>query len=396
MRHIGLDESSVPVEDPYCKLRLNSPVGGWFPALQTLSWSITESNLPYADLFFSPHLEEVFIQVSWSLSVLKVPSDILPTIASTISILPTSTLQVLLVVINCRTIPSTYLKDSLSSVVLRCGASLTEFSSPIPLSGAAVNHLIQLPHLRTWRTRDPPPVYSPSSLPLVFAPLTKFTLEEHAAHGWLYLFKRLQHGVSTTKDATPLSRVKESLQTLDIDSFPDPIIDSSFASTIQMFRNLVSLNVGAHCHDENGHGQCAFKLDNDGVNKLAMALPRLESLFLGRACHENTCATTVACLLAVSVCCVKLQELEVHFNTTNITDDFKNISEDPRFRELRSLPRCTVPYLEIYQTPLTLDEPGLETVVNGMLNIFPALRWFAGREQAWDRLNKRIMTLRER
>jgi len=275
-------------------------------------------------------------------------------------------------------IPSTYLKDSLSSVVLCCGPSLTEFSSPVPLSGAAVNHLVQLPHLRTWHTGDPPPVYSPSSLPLVFPPLIKFTLRKHAAHGWLSLFKRLQHGVSTTQGATPLSRVVESLRSLDIESFPDRIIDLPFASTIQMFRNLVSLNVGAHCHNENGEGQCAFKLDNDDINNLAMALPQLESLFLRWVCPENTCATTVVCLLVISVCCIKLQELEVHFNTTNVVDDFKNISEDPRFRELRSLPRCTLSCLDVSQTPLTLDEPSLEIVVNGMINIFPALAGFTG------------------
>jgi len=391
MRHIGVDESSDPVEDPYCKLHLNSPVGGWFPALRTLSWSITESNLPYADLFFSPHLEAIFIQVSWSLSLHRIPSDILSTIASTIAILPASALQVLLVEIHCPRIPPLYLKDPLSSVVLRCGPLLTEFSSPIPLSSAAVNHLIQLPHLRTWDTGDPPPTYSPSSLPLVFPPLIKFTLRKHAAHGWLSLFKRLQHGVSTTQGATPLSRVVESLQSLDIESFHDRITDFSFASTIQIFRNLVSLNVGARCHATNGEVQCGFKLDNDNINNLATALPQLESLFLGRVCPENTCATTVVCLLVISVCCIKLQELEVHFNTTNIVEDFKNISEDPQLREASSLPRCTLSCLDVTQMPLTLDEPGLEIVVNGMINIFPALGGFAGREQVWDRLNARIV-----
>ena len=39
-------------EETLNKLRLNSPPGGWFPALQGLSWCITEFNLPYADLCF--------------------------------------------------------------------------------------------------------------------------------------------------------------------------------------------------------------------------------------------------------------------------------------------------------------------------------------------------------
>lgn len=62
-------------------------------------------------------------------------------------------------------LPWAYLKDSFSSVALRCGPSLLEFTSPVPLSDAAINHLIRLPHLRTWRVEGPPPNYSASSLP---------------------------------------------------------------------------------------------------------------------------------------------------------------------------------------------------------------------------------------
>ena len=396
MHHVHVNELSVLGEETFRKLRLNSPASGWFPALQDLSWSISKSNHPYASLFFSsPNLKRVDISVvpySWSGS--EVPHKVLPAITSVIAALPTPTLQDLSVDVDCHEISSAHYKDSLSSVILRCGPSFTRFSSPIPLSDSAINHLIHLPHLRIWHTEHPPPNYSASSLPLVFPPLRDFSLGEDAARGWLSLFKRLGNRVSSTQHTTPLSRIKESLESLIIESFPDLTIDVSFASTIQTFRNLNHLNVTVHCHRPRDGGiQCAFKLNNESVTELAMALPQLESLLLGYPCYKNTCVTTIACLLPISVHCVKLRSLEIHFNTTDIVDDLRMISEDPRFQELRLLPKCAISRLDVYRIPLALDESEFETVANGMTDIFPYLERCDGFDGIWNGLNEKIAEL---
>jgi len=187
---------------------------------------------------------------------------------------------------------------------------------------------------------------------------------------------------------TPLSKVKESLESLTAKSIFGPIIDISFTSTIRMFHNLVFLNVQVHCH--GSEGRCTFKLNNDNVAELAMALRRLRSLLLGRACPDNTCATTVACLLPISVYCLDLRELEIHFNTTNIVEDFKNISEDPRLQELRSLPKSTLICLDVWKTPLLNESRSLETVVDGMFDIFPSLQSCNGFKGSCDALNEKI------
>jgi len=178
MRRVHLDEWSALAGDTLHRLRLNSPADGWFPALQDLSWCIAKSDPFHIDIFFSPHLKKVSVYLSWSWRDSEVPhdSDILPAVASIISLLPTSTLQSLLVGGGQRKMPWGYLKDSLSSIVLRCGPSLIEFSSTIQLSDAAANYLIHLPHLRIWRVEGPPPTYSASPLPSVFPPLTELTL----------------------------------------------------------------------------------------------------------------------------------------------------------------------------------------------------------------------------
>ena len=151
MRQVSVDERMSLGEETFEKLRLNSPPGGWFPALQDLSWTITESNLPYANLFFSPHLKTISIRATRLWYNTGVPPGILPTLAEAISALPTSSLEQISVGANHQTMPWEHFKDSFSSIVLRCGPSFTEYDSPVPLSNAALDHLIQLPRLQIGR-----------------------------------------------------------------------------------------------------------------------------------------------------------------------------------------------------------------------------------------------------
>jgi len=125
----------------------------------------------------------------------------------------------------------------------------------------------------------------------------------------------------------PLSRIKESLEHLTVDGSSGLAVDPAFISVIQVFFEPGPPEVDGCCRDERGRGQCSFGLNNGNVNKLAAALPRLETLLLGLRCFENTCATTVACLPPISVHCPQLMESEIHFNTTNIVDDFWNIAK---------------------------------------------------------------------
>ena len=381
MRQVHLYDWMHFGEETFKKLRLNSPPGGWFPTLQDLSFCIKELNIPYADLFFSPHLRSISILLTLAWKYTGVPLHALPILDSTLSALPTSSLERISVYIHHGTVPWEHLGDLFSSIVLRCGPSFTEYDSPVPLSDAALHHLIRLPHLRTWRIHGPPPTYPALSLPLIFPPLRELTLGEGATRGWLPLLGRLEISVATAQGVTPLSAAKESLKVLNVKEIFGIDIDPSSISTIRFFRNLVRLNIESSCRDEYDNGQCIFKLNNDNVTELAMALTQLESLLLGHPCFENTCLTTVACLLPISVHCNKLRKLEIHFNTMNIVDDFKNALNDPRFQQLRSLTRCPLVRLDAGQTPLSLEESGSETVVNGMIDIFSSLTRCKGLER---------------
>ena len=235
MRQVHLYEWMYPGEETFKKLRLNSPPGGWFPTLQDLSFCIKDDTIPYADLFFSPHLKRVSIVLTVAWKYTGVPLRVLPLLVPTLSALPTSSLERISVQTRHLTVPWTHLKDLFSSIVLRCGPSFTEYDSPIPLSDAALDHLIQLPHLHTWCIYGPPPTYPASSLPLVFPPLRELTLGEGATRGWLALLGRLGGGTATAQGVAPLSKAKESLKALNIGENFGIDIDPSSVSTIQCF-----------------------------------------------------------------------------------------------------------------------------------------------------------------
>lgn len=389
-------------EDSFRKLRLNTPAGGWFPTLQDLTLCITKHTPLCTELLLSPCLRNVHITTVRLWEDPKAPIAVLPDIDSAISSLPASALQQLIVDVSHPWIPRTYLKDSLSFAVLRCGTSLTEFASRVPISDAAICHLIQLPRLQRLHIEGPPPSCYAASLPPVFPPLVNFTFVEGATPGWLNLLRCLEDGVSTTQDITPLHAVKESLKGLCIKAvtcpvievITSPVIDISFISPIRMFQSLVHLIIETYCHDNRGRGRCTFELNDDNATEIATSLTQLEDLQLGHPCFENTCATTVACLLPISVHCLELQTLQIHINTTNIISDLKNVLEGPEFEQLRSLPRCTLWCLDFYQTPLSLDGPGFEAVANGMVDIFPSLESCDGRHQGWYEVTA-VLDLRE-
>ena len=382
MRVLNMDERLALGEDAFRRFRLNAPAGGWFPALRILHCTTTAHSLPYIDLLFSSQLETVSIFIpQWGPSTIS--KNLLPSLASSISSLPASALRSLWI---SHVMPSRDLENSISSIVLRCGPLLTHITSAIPLSDAAVNHLIQLPSLRIWIIEGPPPNYSNSSLPPVFPPLKHFTLREGVTRKWLSLFQRLEDRAAAAPGVTPLSRLKESLESLNIGGYPGPIIDSSFTSPIRMFRNIIRLGVRACCHSD----RCNFKLNNNDVTELVMALPQLEDLILGFPCPQNTCVTTAACLLPISVYCVRLRELEIHFNTTRIADDLESIPMDPGFPELRSLPRCKLGRLRAHEMPLVLDMSDFQAVVDWMRDIFPSIQGIEGPPGTWSELSRKL------
>lgn len=126
------------------------------PHIVDLYWSMTEHNLDYANLFFQS-LERISIY-------LRTPEgkdnitlcNLLQFMASAISTLPVSNeLQICTATTLNQSSTHEYFIDSLSCVVLHCGASFVKFCSQVPLSNEVEIHIISLPNLCTLQFNNP-------------------------------------------------------------------------------------------------------------------------------------------------------------------------------------------------------------------------------------------------
>ena len=164
------------------------------PLLQRLTW-FSSGNRAFNRILVSSHLKEF--------SFLGALADIgvLADLASVMMELRTPYLQALAI---CVPIPKdpilTSLTVALSSAILRCGPSLTSVVISVPLTDAAIRHIMQLPGLTKWDTKGGPPAVSDLSVLDTFPKLQHLCLRTTEALEWLPFF-----GADTHR--TPSGRV---------------------------------------------------------------------------------------------------------------------------------------------------------------------------------------------
>jgi len=66
---------------------------------------------------------------------------------------------------------------------------------------------------------------------------------------------------------------------------------------------------------------CRFRLIDDDVENLAVTLPSPTGVEFGKVCRLNSCRTTAASLLSISIHLLELTLLEIQFNTWTIAGD---------------------------------------------------------------------------
>jgi hypothetical protein len=377
MRRLHLGPDGNITSATLFRLSRNSPGGVLFPRLGWLHWDIntTHNALSSFRLFLSPHLKIVTFYVHPNQPVM--PWDHLAALVQIISCLPTSLEHLSL---TCNQVEEGPLRGKLSSLFLQYGSSLKGFVVDIPMSEAAIQHIIQLPNLHWWLTVQAPPRAIPLS---IFPSLEDLRIANEAALPWLPLLA--SHGKGAAQEGsvptTPHTNVGETLKHLGC--FMNTIVDSTFLSSILEFQNLVSLCVESICPNP---GDCTFRLTDDNVESLAAALPRLEMLELGRPCHLNSCNTTVASLLSISNHCPALTGLEIHFKTLTIVDDIRRLLGG----RTSDQPKCRVHELSVGDLPLEVGGEDIDTVAMGLKAIFPCLMDFPDSEGQWDEVKSKL------
>lgn len=127
-----------------------------------------------------------------------------------------------------------------------------------------------------------------------------------------------------------------------------------------------------------GGTTCISRFTDQGVEALAIALPRLEYLILGEwPCGANTCPTTILSFLFLSVHCTKLKQLSIHFRKPNMPMDVIAMLDYACSHDLHRRSKC------VLETLVTGDQiPQFEdhksVVSMGMAMVFPSLTRFGG------------------
>ena len=346
-RELCLGYREEVTDDTLRRLSSNSPGGVLCPNLERLHWSIAENTAapPFLRLFLSPHLKE--ITLCTSSYTIDVPSSLPAAAAQIISLLPTS-LEAMSV--ECFPGQDETLTDVISSFICQCGSSPRSFNTRIPLSEAAIQHVMQLPNLRSWTfTHEPPQI----PLTPIFPSLEVLDFYIPKALPWLHILASHQKG---------------TIENLEYISFPiGTIVDPTLLSSIITFRNLVALRVGSYCSNPEG---CTFRLTDNDMENLAAALPRLGTLELGKPCGFNSCSNTVASLLSISIHCLDLTVLETHLNTRTIASDMQRLLDRGAGCDKA---KCELSDLTTGYFPTELPEGDIETVMMGFKAIFPHL-----------------------
>ena len=93
-----------------------------------------------------------------------------------------------------------------------------------------------------------------------------------------------------------------------------------------------------------------------------------------------------------------LRELSIHFNTTNLVDDLRILSEDPVFHDLRSLPtRCLLKSSSVgrLRFPGGIQDEEITNIAGVLIDVFPSLHSIETYGIAdWGPLSSRIGELR--
>ena len=206
-------------------------------------------------------------------------------------------------------------------------------------------------------------------------------------HKWLSFLRTALEGSSVDEDLeTPDVGMRATLTKLHC--LGGMTIDSAFVSLLCIFRKLTHVFADESCSKEDG---CTFLLTDSDITKLADALPDIKSLRLGSPCSANSCHTTAFSLLTLSTHCLKLKNLEIHFNTTKIGRYLARLFKEPQHETMRSLPRCPLNYLAVADAPISSRD--IERTAIYVSGIFHGLQGFRGRHRKWAEASRQVKSL---
>jgi len=370
MRELKLDISEEPVPlDVFSTLQLRTLNEPLLPDLKTFEVKeVTADVIPFLPLFLSHRTTQIDIQFADDPPAVMVASMIinLPKLCpymQHISLQPLS--------------HNATMTSATSEMLLTCNLdTLRYFLVDSALTKEANQFVCQLHNLRGLWLVFP----KHTSLPALSLPnLTELDVEYHD-YDWLRVFNEAK-----------LSKLREIVFHAKCDQIGNfleafEIGFASSASTLSEFRFYTSRSWNPSYHSLLSFRQlqelviefpcldgCSSSVDDEIVTTLARAMPKLETLQLGKAPCQAPSNVTVQGLIALAHHCPCLLKLCIHFQTDSLagalTGEVTPVPSPGKSRLLRD--DCTLATLEVGRIPL--PQQSRLPVVFTLLRIFPHL-----------------------
>ena len=341
--------------------------------LQSLEWYSAADTFAYINLFLSPRLTSLNVQV-----IPNIP-NVVPILAS----LPVEKLEELrfLDLSGDRAV-----QNAISKLVLRTTAALRSIEVSSDLSGAAILHVTRLPNLSDASVSFEVMDRLPTSPDATFPSLRSLETRVDSKGGWKYLVESA-NGLDSA-----VLRSSTTPQQEEIAAAFGFLVDKGFHRTVhrlffavvepcnltplvliplRRFGSLTRLSVTSPCDPT----QCKSRLTNEALAQLAEALPQLVELILGAApCGSPAREVTLAGLRPLSIHCVHLETLQIHFSALDIPTDIPDDAlSSPSDQEPLSPNHCRLFQLVVGELPVIDTGRSLLIVAYFLHQLFPRL-----------------------
>jgi len=353
--------------------------------------------IPFIPLFLSQRTTSVTLGFGPSLQ-----PEATRMIASVITTLPTLCLDLQTICLYC--LPSgSIITAIVSNMLLNTNRNtLQRFCVESSLTVDASKVLYKLPNLRDLSVD----IEGGTSLPPASLPnLTDLTITSDNEDNWPQIF----HGATFGK----LESVTFYPQFEEVDDFLEVFEMAALSSSIQNtlskfhiytpypwdpnyysllpFTQMVELDIEFLCEDG-----CSSTVDDEIINNLSRAMPKLESLVLCDAtCDQIITGVTTKGLLALAHHCPKLSTLCVHIQVASLCEPLGIPGMVPTAGPAASWTDCALTDLAVGEA--RVPEGSAMIIALTLLRIFPRLRSieFADEAEGWEEVGKAINCSRE-
>ena len=290
------------------------------PNLQSLEWYSATDTFVFINLFRSPRLTSLNVRV-----ISNIP-NVVPVLAS----LPVEKLEELrfLDLSGDRAV-----QDTISNLVLRTTDTLRSIEVSSDLSDAAIRHVIRLPNLNDASVRFSNLDRRAAPVDAAFPSLRTLETRVDSNGGWKYVMEDITNLESVVLHSRTVLHPEEvvhvfgflinkgfhwTMHRLSFAVFEPCGLTPPILTPLYKFGSLTRLSVTSPCDPM----ECQSRLTDGSLAQLAEALPLLVELLLGDVpCGSPARGVTLAGLHPLSVHCVHLETLQIHFSALDIPTD---------------------------------------------------------------------------